>query len=162
MIDLTIHPDRMERAVQRARERNIIIPTFKQQREPNLIPDRIKAELRKIGLWELNSSNLFRITWRNEPVDFGGRFGDVNYMEFPVLVDRRGCTRPRAGGQVVSDRRAQGRRGVRLSCAPAGHRPVRPHHAESRLAFHRATIAAAGRTIRRCWRASPSPSCRKG
>ncbi len=28
MIDLTIHPDRLERAVQRARERNIIVPTY--------------------------------------------------------------------------------------------------------------------------------------
>ena len=39
MIDLTIHPDRLERAVKRARERNIIIPTFKQMKNPALIPD---------------------------------------------------------------------------------------------------------------------------
>ena len=40
MIDLTINPQALERAVQRARERNIIIPTFKQQRDPGLIPAR--------------------------------------------------------------------------------------------------------------------------
>ena len=28
MLDLTLHPDRLERAVQRAKERDIIIPTF--------------------------------------------------------------------------------------------------------------------------------------
>lgn len=27
-IDLTVHPDRLERAVKRARERNIIVPTY--------------------------------------------------------------------------------------------------------------------------------------
>ena len=46
MIDLTVHPDRLERAVQRARERNIVIPTYKQMKNPALIPDRIKADLR--------------------------------------------------------------------------------------------------------------------
>ena len=34
MIDLTLYPEALERAVQRARERNIIIPTFKQQINP--------------------------------------------------------------------------------------------------------------------------------
>ena len=40
MIDLTVHPDRLERAVKRARERNIIIPTFKQMQNPALIPEQ--------------------------------------------------------------------------------------------------------------------------
>jgi cysteine synthase A len=83
MIDLTIHPDRLERAVKRARERDIIIPTFAQQKNPALIPDGIKARLAQIGLWDVNSRNLFRITWHNEPVPFGGGFGGVNYIEFP-------------------------------------------------------------------------------
>ena len=68
MIDLTIHPDRLKRAVKRARERNIIIPTFAQQRNPALIPDRIKAGLKNVGLWDVNPLNLFRITWHNQPV----------------------------------------------------------------------------------------------
>ena len=86
MIDLTIHPDRLERTVKRARERNIIIPTFAQQRNPALIPDKIKAELRTIGLWDLNPRNLFRITWKNEPVPFGGGFGGVNYLDLPKAL----------------------------------------------------------------------------
>ncbi len=83
MLDLTVHPDRLERAVQRAKERNIVIPTFKQQINPQLVPDSIKANLKNVGLWDLNPVNLFRITWHNEPVPQGGGFGPVNFMEFP-------------------------------------------------------------------------------
>jgi cysteine synthase A len=83
MIDLTIHSDRLERTVSRARERNIIVPTFKQMRDPALIPDKIKAGLKNVGLWDVNPLNLFRITWHNEPVTEGGGFGGVNYLELP-------------------------------------------------------------------------------
>ncbi len=86
MIDLTIHEDRLERAVQRARERNIIIPTFKQMRHPELIPDTIKRRLDDVGLWDLNPLNLFRITWHNQPVDKGGEFGGVNFLELPPAL----------------------------------------------------------------------------
>lgn len=82
-IDLTIQKDRRDRVIKRVRERNIIIPNFAQMKDPHLIPDRIKEELRKIGLWDLNARNLFRITWKNEPKSMGGDFGKVNYIEFP-------------------------------------------------------------------------------
>jgi cysteine synthase A len=83
MIDLTIHPEGLEHAVKRARERNIIIPTFAQQKNPALIPDAIKAELATIGLWDITPRNLFRITWKNAPTEYGGGFGGVNYVELP-------------------------------------------------------------------------------
>ncbi len=84
MIDLTTRDEAvLERAVQRARERNIIIPTFKQMRNPALIPDKIKKQLDDVGLWDLNPLNLFRINWHNEPVASGGEFGGVNYLEMP-------------------------------------------------------------------------------
>ncbi|MCJ7579208.1 MAG: pyridoxal-phosphate dependent enzyme, partial [Candidatus Aminicenantes bacterium] len=51
--------------------------------QPEKIPKGIKDELQKIGLQEINPRNLFRITWKNEPVEFGGEFGDVNFIEFP-------------------------------------------------------------------------------
>jgi cysteine synthase len=82
-IDLSIDKERRARAVQRVRERNIIIPTFSQMKDPNNIPLSIKNELSKIGLWDLNPLNLFRITWKNEPIVRGGQFGDVNYIELP-------------------------------------------------------------------------------
>ncbi|HDH26290.1 MAG TPA: pyridoxal-phosphate dependent enzyme [Actinobacteria bacterium] len=83
MIDLTIHEGPLEQALQRARERNIIIPTFAQQRDPRLIPGAIKEKLRGVGLWDLDPINLFRITWKNEPVSSGGGFGGVNFIEYP-------------------------------------------------------------------------------
>ena len=67
MIDLTMNRDNLERTVVRARERGIIIPTFAQMRNPDLIPDKIKDKLKDVGLWDLNPLNLFRISWRNEP-----------------------------------------------------------------------------------------------
>ena len=82
-IDLTILKERRERVIERARERNIIVPTFAQMKNPDLIPDQIKSELAQIGLWEVNPRNLFRITWKNEPIEEGGSFNGVNYMEFP-------------------------------------------------------------------------------
>jgi cysteine synthase A len=82
-IDLTIHEDRLKRAVQRAREKNIILPTYAQMKNPALIPAKAKQELSKIGLWDVAPRNLFRINWHNEPVASGGGYGGVNYIEFP-------------------------------------------------------------------------------
>ncbi len=83
MIDLTMHEEQLERAVERAQERNIIIPTFAQMKNPDLIPDSVKEDLSPLGLWDITSRNLFRITWKNEPVSSGGGFGGVNYVELP-------------------------------------------------------------------------------
>ncbi|MEE8391368.1 MAG: pyridoxal-phosphate dependent enzyme, partial [Anaerolineae bacterium] len=83
MIDLTIYNEQLKRSIQRARERDIIIPTFAQMKDPTLAPDEIKAKLKNVGLWDVNSLNLFRITWRNEPSSQGGGFGNVNYLELP-------------------------------------------------------------------------------
>ncbi|MEJ2267053.1 MAG: pyridoxal-phosphate dependent enzyme [Anaerolineales bacterium] len=82
-IDLTTEEDRRERSIQRVRERNIIIPTFAQMKDPDLIPQKIKEQLASIGLWDVNPLNLFRITWKNEPVPHGGGFDGVNFIEFP-------------------------------------------------------------------------------
>ena len=82
-IDLSIEKGRRKNAIQRAKERNIVIPTFAQMKEPSKIPAAIKTELKSIGLWDLHPRNLFRITWHNEPRASGGGFGGVNYLEFP-------------------------------------------------------------------------------
>ena len=89
VIDLTIDEKRRERAVRRVRERNIVIPTFAQMKDPSRIPDEMKTALRKIGLWDVTPENLFRITWKNEAVAQGGGFNGVNYMEFPSSLT--GC-----------------------------------------------------------------------
>lgn len=73
----------LENTIKRCREKDIIIPTYEEMAHPEKIPQGINDELRNIGLWDLHARNLFRITWKNEPVKSGGGFGDVNYMEIP-------------------------------------------------------------------------------
>lgn len=84
MIDLTENSQQLEQVIKNAKEHNIILPTFEQMKNPNLIPDKIKEELKGLGLWEINSRNLFRITWKNEDIETGGQFWDLpNYLELP-------------------------------------------------------------------------------
>ena len=73
----------LRNTIQRCRERHIILPTYKQMRNPDLVPGKIRKKLKGIGLWDLNSLNLFRINWKNEPVPSGGGFGEVNFLELP-------------------------------------------------------------------------------
>lgn len=73
----------LENTVRRCRERDIIIPTYREMADPGVIPAGIRRELGGIGLWDLNPRNLFRITWKNEPVATGGGFGGVNFIELP-------------------------------------------------------------------------------
>jgi hypothetical protein len=86
VIDLTIYPEQLERAVQRARERKALIPTFAQMQDPSLIPPEVTARLVEVGLWDINPLNLFRITWKNQPAAQGETFGGVNYVEFPPAL----------------------------------------------------------------------------
>ena len=83
MIDLTLNPKQIKINAQRAKEKNIIYPTYAQMKDPNLIPEKYKEELKSIGLWDVHPRNLFRITWKNEPVHSGGGFGEPNYIELP-------------------------------------------------------------------------------
>jgi hypothetical protein len=86
MIDLTIDKARRERGIRIARERGIVIPTYEQMRQPDRAPLAIREKLSGIGLWELRPENLFRITWKNAPIDHGGGFGGVNTLEFPSAL----------------------------------------------------------------------------
>ncbi|NOZ13187.1 MAG: pyridoxal-phosphate dependent enzyme [Acidobacteria bacterium] len=83
MIDLTVNKAQLEKTAERCRERGIVLPTFDQMKHPENVPDWAKKELKNIGLWDVHPRNLFRITWKNEPVVKGGTYGDVNYVEFP-------------------------------------------------------------------------------
>ena len=79
----TIDEQVLERTAQRCRQRGIIIPTFAQQKDPSLVPPKVVEKLGGVGLWDLDPLNLFRITWKNEPVERGGGFGPGNWLEFP-------------------------------------------------------------------------------
>jgi len=72
------------KTAKRCKERGIKIPTFKQMRNPELIPGDIKAKLKGVGLWDINPLNLFRITWKNN-IDTG-LYGKVNYLDIPSEI----------------------------------------------------------------------------
>ncbi|HOU31766.1 MAG TPA: pyridoxal-phosphate dependent enzyme [Synergistaceae bacterium] len=86
MIDLTIHPAPRRAAIRRARERGIVLPTFEEMKHPEKISPKIKERLRHVGLWDLDSANLFRISWKNAPQPSGGLHGGVNYFEIPSAL----------------------------------------------------------------------------
>jgi len=70
-----------EHAVERCRERGIVIPTIGQQRDPRTIDPAIAARLPGIDMQAVDPLNLFRITWHNDPAT--GGFGPVNALVIP-------------------------------------------------------------------------------
>ena len=86
MIDLNVNEAQRKKNIQRCREKGILLPTYAQMRDPSKVPDSIKNELKGIGLWDVHSRNLFRVTWHNEPKETGGLFGDVNFIEMPSSI----------------------------------------------------------------------------
>jgi len=83
IIDEIVDQKVLQKSIKRFREKGIILPTFSQLRNPELIPNKIKNKLKHIGLWDLDPLNLFRISWKNEPKEKGGLYNGVNYIELP-------------------------------------------------------------------------------
>jgi len=83
MITLTINEKARKNNISRCREKGIVIPTFSQMKDPESIPFETKKRLETVGLWDVNPLNLFRISWKNEPQEFGGGYDGVNYIELP-------------------------------------------------------------------------------
>ena len=84
MIDLTINKDNLAQNIVKAKENNVVLPTFAQMCEPERnVPERVLDKLKGIGLWDLSPLNLFRITWKNERKMSGGLFGSPNFIELP-------------------------------------------------------------------------------
>ena len=79
-----LHPEVITRTAARCRKRGIRIPTFKQLRNPDLIPASVKAKLKGVGLSDVNPVNLFRITWKNDVKT--GLYGKVNFLEIPSAI----------------------------------------------------------------------------
>jgi len=84
--DKIADPKILQKAVDRYREKGIILPTFAQMQDPGLVPGKIKDKLKNIGLWDLHPLNLFRITWKNEPKQKGGLYGKPNFLELPKAL----------------------------------------------------------------------------
>ena len=79
-----LRPDIIRKTAKRCRERGVVIPTFKQLRDPSLIPPAVRSKLKGVGLWDVNPVNLFRITWKNDLRT--GLYGGVNYLEIPPAL----------------------------------------------------------------------------
>jgi cysteine synthase len=73
-----------EHAVQRCRERGIVIPTIAEMREPARIAPAIRRTLPEVDMQAVDPANLFRITWHNDPAT--GGFGPVNALEVPSAL----------------------------------------------------------------------------
>ncbi|MDR0890260.1 MAG: pyridoxal-5-phosphate-dependent protein subunit beta [Oscillospiraceae bacterium] len=87
MIDLRINKEGLASNIKKAKENNVIIPTFAQMQNPELVPEKIKDQLKNVGLWDVNPANLFRITWKNEAKEFGGLYQKTpNYIEIPAAL----------------------------------------------------------------------------
>ncbi len=71
----------LDRAAKLCREKGVVIPTLAQMRDPAKAPEKVLKRLPKIGLWDVNPLNLFRITWKNDVKS--GLFGTVNALELP-------------------------------------------------------------------------------
>ena len=67
-------------AVQRFRERNIVLPTFAQLGDPSTIPGSIVDQLSGVEKDAPDARNLFRVHWFNEHADAPGD-------NFPGFVD---------------------------------------------------------------------------
>lgn len=83
MINLSIHENVRQNNIRRCREKNIILPTFAQMKDPSTVPQALVDGLTRTGLWDINPLNLFRITWKNKPQASGGTYDGVNYIEIP-------------------------------------------------------------------------------
>ena len=79
-----ISKEKLQKTIKRCKERGIIIPTFAQQRDPSKVPAAVVERLKNIGLWDINSLNLFRVTWKNDQATHG--FGKVNFLELPSSI----------------------------------------------------------------------------
>jgi len=78
------NPEVVKRTARRCRERGIVIPTFRQLRDPRLVPDSVRARLPQVAPNAIDPVNLFRITWKNDPAS--GLFGPVNCLEIPRAI----------------------------------------------------------------------------
>jgi cysteine synthase A len=76
--------DSLNRTIRRCREKQILLPTFRQQRDPLSIPEDIRNYLTSIDMQEVHPLNLFRINWRNDPQT--GGIGEINYLEIPPEI----------------------------------------------------------------------------
>jgi cysteine synthase len=86
MIDLTKDEAQIEKNAKLCARQGILLPTYENMANPETVPPEILDELRSVGRDDVHSRNLFRVTWENEPVETGGGYDGVNYVEIPSSI----------------------------------------------------------------------------
>ena len=86
MIDLSLNENQIEKNAKLCAQKGILLPSYKQMADPALIPESVKTELKGIGLNDVHSRNLFRVSWENEQKESGGGYSGVNFTEIPSLL----------------------------------------------------------------------------
>ncbi len=86
MIDYTVNKDVQKQNAEYCKSKGIKLPTIAMMKNPELVPEEAKAKLKNTGLWDIDPVNLYRITWKNEPVGKGGQFGKVNHIVLPEAL----------------------------------------------------------------------------
>ncbi len=71
-----------DNARKRFKERNIVLPTFAELRDPFTMPEKVLADLATVEKDAADPLNLFRVHWFNEHADQPGD-------NFPGLVPSR-------------------------------------------------------------------------
>ncbi len=160
-IDLTINRETLAKNVRKARENNVIIPTFHQMQNPESIPAAIQEKLKSVGLWDVNPLNLFRITWKNEAKESGGLFQAVpNYIELPPELTGVPCRIIAMVGKWFP--RAATRWGPPSAASPPGWSPASLTWTGTRPSGPPpATTAGAARSTPSSWGPRAWPSSRR-
>ncbi len=86
MIPLSVNEQILEKTAAWMQKRGVRLPTFAEMRNPDTLPADIQTRLPAVDLWAVDPLNLFRITWKNQPVETGGGFGPVNAWEIPPAL----------------------------------------------------------------------------
>ena len=83
LINLEKKDDIILKNAKRCKEKHIVLPTFREMKDPSKIKPWVLERLKDVGLWDVDPINLYRINWHNEPKEKGGLFSGVNYIEIP-------------------------------------------------------------------------------
>ena len=87
LINFEVDEKQLKKNAQIAKTRNVRIPTLELMKNPRNSSAIVREKLKTTGLWDIDPVNLFRITWKNEPLETGGLYQDLpNYIEIPKEI----------------------------------------------------------------------------
>jgi len=79
-----VNPEVVAKTAARCRRRGLVIPTFKQLRDPRLVPDAIRARLKGLGSRKSTRRTCSALPGRT--ILATGLYGGVNCFEIPAAI----------------------------------------------------------------------------